>query len=109
MLWTLWHRWMAGVRFAFNFYRHWTQLLLHQPGDPPVPILIQEGVNQGDPLLIVLYGIILVPLAEEIRAADLGLLYTFLCRRCGVRWFVTTKFTALKAVDGEGVVPGIFP
>ena len=37
----------------------------------------REGVTQGDPLLIVLYGITLVPLGEELRAADLGLLLPF--------------------------------
>ena len=49
------------------------QLLLHQPGEPPVTILILEGVTQGDPLSMILYGITLVPLAEELIAADLGL------------------------------------
>ena len=32
MLWNLQHCWLAGARFAFNCYRHWAQLLLHQPG-----------------------------------------------------------------------------
>ena len=41
MLWTGWHRLPAGVRFAFNCYRHWAQLLLRQPGEPPVTILIR--------------------------------------------------------------------
>ena len=53
------------------------QLLLCQPGETPVTILSQEGVNQGDPLLIVLYGMTLIPLAEELIAADPGLLSPF--------------------------------
>ena len=40
MLWTVRHRWPAGERFAFNCYRHWAQLLLLYPGEPPVKILI---------------------------------------------------------------------
>ena len=32
MLWTVRHRWPVGARFSFNCYRHWAQLLLHQPG-----------------------------------------------------------------------------
>ena len=39
MLWTVRHRCLAGARFAFNCYRHWAQLLLRQPGEPPVTIL----------------------------------------------------------------------
>ena len=72
MLWTVRHRWIAGVRFAFNCYKNWAQLLLRQTGDLPVTILSREVVNQGDPLSMVLYGITLVPLAEELQAADPG-------------------------------------
>ena len=50
MLWNVRHHWPAGARFAFNFYRHWAQLLLHHPGELPVAILSREGVTQGDPL-----------------------------------------------------------
>ena len=77
MMWTVRHRWPAGARFGFNCYRHCAQLLLLQPGEPPVAIMIQERVTQGDPLYMVLYGINLVPLVEELRAADLGLLSPF--------------------------------
>ena len=74
MLWTVRHRWPAGARFAFNCYKHWAQLLLRQPGEPPVTILSREGVTQVDPLSMVMYGITLVPLTEELRAAGPGLL-----------------------------------
>ena len=77
MLWTMRHRWPADSRFAFNCYRHWAQHLLRQPGEPPVTILSREGVTQGDPLSTILYGITLVPLAEDLRAADLGILSPF--------------------------------
>ena len=50
------------------------QLILRQPGEPPVKILSREEVTQGDALLVVLYGITLVPIAEELRAADPGFL-----------------------------------
>ena len=77
MLWTVQNRWPAGARFAFNCYMHWSQLLLRQMGDPPVTILSREGATQGNPFSMVMYGITLAPLAEELRAADLGLLSPF--------------------------------
>ena len=46
-------------------------------GEPPVTILIQEGVTQGDPLSRVFYGSTLVHLSKELRAADPGLLSPF--------------------------------
>ena len=39
MLWTVRHRWSSGAIFAFNCYKHWTQLLLRHPGKLPVTIL----------------------------------------------------------------------
>ena len=66
-----------GARFAFNFYRHWAQLLLHQTGEPPVTILSQEGVTQGDPTSVVFNRISLVTLSEELRAEYTGLLSPF--------------------------------
>ena len=39
LLWTVQHRWPAGAKFALNCYRHWTQLLLLQPGQFVVTIL----------------------------------------------------------------------
>ena len=80
MLWTVRHRWPSGARFAFNCYKHWAQLLLRQPGEPPVTIMNGEGVTQGDPLLMVLYVVTLVPLAKELRAADPGAPIPLLCR-----------------------------
>ena len=52
-------------------------LLLRQPGEPPVTILSREGVPQCDPLSMILYVITLVPLAEELRPADPGIILPF--------------------------------
>ena len=41
MMWTVRHRWTAGASFAFNCVKHWAQLLLRQPGNFPVTILIR--------------------------------------------------------------------
>ena len=77
MLWTVQYRWLSGARFAFNCYRRWLKFLLRQPGEPPVTILSREGVNQGDPLSMVLYGITLVPIAKELIVAYPGILSPF--------------------------------
>ena len=67
MFWTVWHRWAAGARFAFNCYRHEIRLLLRQPGGTGLTLHSREGVTQGDPLAMALYGIALLPLAERLR------------------------------------------
>jgi hypothetical protein len=69
MLWSVRHLWPAGSRFAFNCYRHSAQLILRQSGQPCHVLSSDEGVTQGDPLAMVLYGLALVPLARRLRQA----------------------------------------
>ena len=73
LFWTVRHRWVAGARFAFNCYRHQATLIVRRPGKPCYTICSAEGVTQGDPLSMVLYGIALTPLAERIKAATQGI------------------------------------
>ena len=47
---------------------------MRDPGNDPIVILSEEGVTQGDPLAIVIYGIMLLPLAEILREAYLNVL-----------------------------------
>ena len=56
---------------------HRAQIFFRQPGDTPVILLIRERVTQGDPPLMVLYGITLVHLEEDLRDADPTLLSPF--------------------------------
>ena len=77
MIWKVHHRWPAREMFVFNEYRHWVQLLLCQPSDTTVILLSWEGVTYGDPLSMVLYGITISPLADELRDADPNLLSPF--------------------------------
>ena len=76
MMWTVWHSWPAGARFTFNCYMHWAQLILFQMGEPPVTILSREGLTEGYSISMVLYGMTLFPLAEDLRVVDPGLLST---------------------------------
>jgi len=65
-LWTVQHRWPAGT-FAFNCYRHAAQLIIQCNGRPCSVILSQEGVTQGDPISMVIYGVALTPLTEMVQ------------------------------------------
>ena len=73
MLWTVRHRWASGSRLVFNCYRHAAMLVLRRRTGPAETILSQEGVTQGDPLSMVVYGLTLVPLAELVRREVPGL------------------------------------
>ena len=109
MLWTVQHCWPAGARFAFNCYRHWEQLLLRQPGEPPVTILSREGVTQGDPVSMVLYGITLVPLTEDLRVVDPGLLLLFYADDAAFSGLEQPIAHLLKMLIKRGPYWGYFP
>ena len=109
MLWTVWQCWPAGSWFAFNCYKHWAQLLLRQPGEPPVIILIREGVTQGDPLSMALYEISLVPLTEELRVADTGLLSPFYADDAAFDGTAQRSAQLLKLLMKRGLDRGYLP
>ena len=67
MLWTVRHRCPKASRFAFNCYRHEVRLVLRRPGKDAIFLLSLEGVTQGDPLAMALFGIVVCPLADILR------------------------------------------
>ena len=64
MLWNVRNRCPVGARFALNCYKYWMQLIIRQPGELPVMLLIREEVTQVDPLSMVLCGINIPPLGR---------------------------------------------
>jgi hypothetical protein len=67
LLWEVRHRWARGSRFAFNLYRHDAILLVRgNPGLEPHLIYSKEGVIQGCPLGMLLYGVSLLGLAKDL-------------------------------------------
>ena len=87
----------------------WAQLLLRQPGELPVTILSHEVVTQVDPLSIVLYGITLIPLAEELKAVDLGLLYPFYAEDAAFDGLARQSAQLLKLLMERGAYRKYFP
>ena len=64
---TVARRWPAAARFVFNRYRHYHRTYVRtDPGKPPIIILRKEGVAQGCVLAMLIYGINLMPLCEEL-------------------------------------------
>ena len=75
-------------RFAFNCYRHQARLVIRIAGASCIFILSREGVAQGDPLAMALYGIMLLPLRSHLRTKFPDVLQP---------WFADDG-----AMDGEG-------
>ena len=76
----------TGERFSFNFYKHWTQILLRQPREEPVVTLSRDEVTQGDTLSMVLYGITLDLLIGGTFYSGAIIDGTILRRQCYIKW-----------------------
>ncbi len=75
MHWNVRHRWSEGSRFAFNCYHHFLILVVRNHDGHTASFLDgQEGVSQGDPLSMLLYGVALLPLVERVNEAYPGAL-----------------------------------
>ena len=68
MLWAVRHKWPSGAQFTFNCYCHWATLVVMNTEDGSGHFLhSKEGVNQGDPLAMIFYGIGVLPLIRDLR------------------------------------------
>ena len=62
MLWTVRHLCLSGPRFFFNFYHHWSSLVLRTRNGPGSFLQSKDGLTQGDPLATIAYGIGILPM-----------------------------------------------
>ena len=67
MLWTVRHLWPSGSCFAFNCYRHWSLLVLRNGNGTASILHSREGVTRGDPLAMIAYRIIILPLRKNLK------------------------------------------
>ena len=68
-LWTVRHRWPSGARFTFNCYKyHATLLVRSKDGGDAIFIYSKEGWTQGDPIAMIVYGIVMLPVTKSIIA-----------------------------------------
>ena len=70
MLWAVRHEWPSGAHFTFNCYPHWATLVVRDTGDGSCHFLhSKEAVTQGDPLVMITYGIGVLPLIRDLWGA----------------------------------------
>jgi hypothetical protein len=109
MLWTVRHRWARGARFAFNCYRHAAKLILRRRGQDCELLLSCEGVTQGDPISMILYGLALVPLAESMRRAVPDLVQLWYADDAAMAGEADKIAKATRLLEVEGPARGYFP
>ena len=72
MLWATRHEWPSGVRCSFNCYRHWDTMVITAGYGTGHFLHSKEGVTQGDTLSMIVYGLVISPLIQDLRMAHPG-------------------------------------
>ena len=109
-LWEVRHRWPRGAVFVFNIYRHEARLLVRSaPGDDPQVLLSREGVTQGCPMGMLVYGIGLMSLAEDLREAFPEALQPWYADDCAFYASATTCADIFVRLCAKGPSVGYFP
>ena len=109
MLWTVRHLWAAGARFAFNCYRHSAQLVVQHEDRQCTILQSREGVTQGDPLSMVLYGLAMVPLAKYLREAVPTVIQPWYADDCAMSGGVKGIAEAMDILQRLGPSRGYYP
>ena len=72
MLWAVWNEWPSSAQFTFKCYCHWSTLVIQDMRDGTGQFLhSKEGVTQGDPLVMIAYGIGVSPSSGSFRNTTL--------------------------------------
>jgi hypothetical protein len=109
-LWTVRHRWASGARFTFNCYRHSATLILRRPGHPNCYVLqSREGVTQGDPLAMVIYGLAMPPLSHDLRERYPKVLQPWYADDTAMEGPASAVAEAFKHLAQAGPARGYFP
>jgi hypothetical protein len=108
-LWTVRHRWPGGSRLAFNCYRHSAQLILRRRGQDCLIILSQEGVTQGDPLSMIIYGVALTPLSEQLRRDVPGVLQPWYADDMAMVGPASGIASCMALLEANGPARGYYP
>ena len=66
MRWTVQHCWPRLAHFASNCYHHKVRLVCQVPGYLVIIITSKGGLEQGNSLIIEMYGIIVLSLVEKL-------------------------------------------
>ena len=67
MLYVVRHMWPSGARFCMNCYKFWPILILRDRNGTTLRIFSKEGVTQGDPIAMYMYGVGITPMIREMK------------------------------------------
>jgi len=84
-------------------------LVIRRPGNPCSVILSQEGVAQGDPISMVIYGIAVTPLTESVRTTLPNILQAWYADDSAFGGTTQEITAAMQIILAKGPARGYYP
>ena len=109
-LWTARHYWPSSVRFSFNCYRHQVLPLVRaDDGYTGHWLWSCEGVTQGNPLVMILYGLVMLPLTLTLKAVVSTALQPLYADDAAIGGNLDEMIKAFNLLQAIGPTKGYFP
>ena len=106
ILWTIHHSWPSGAHFVFNCYRHWSLVVLWNRNGAVSFLHSRKVLTNGYPLDMLAYGIWVLLLIKQLKAAYPDSTQTWYAQNAGALGKLDNigiYFNLLKSIDpGRG-------
>ena len=110
MIWDVSYEWPSSAQFTFNCYRHWATLVVRDIGDGSGHFLhSKDGVTQGDALVMIAYGIGVLPLIWELWDVHPRATETWYVDDAGVRGAFKDVQAHFQDLQARGPARGYYP
>ena len=109
MLYEVCFHWPKGALFVFNCYKHWSQMVLRNNNDQCYSLHSEEGVTQGDPLSMIVYGIATLPIIQKLKSLQLQALQIWYADDASIGGKFEVIKKLFQLLQTEGPKYGYFP
>ena len=110
MICTVAHRWQSTSIFAFNYYRHFSHLIIRVLVDWTLRIILTRyGVMQGDPMDTLMYGISVKFLEEKLISDTPGSMQVYYIDNLSATAICRYTRPLMKRLLYMGPSRGVFP
>ena len=108
-MWTIRHLCPSGASFVLNCYRHWSSLVLCNNNGIDSFLHSKEGVTQGDPLEMIVYGFGILPLINKLKRDILDVTQTWYADDARALGTFAIIETYLNLLTCQGPGRGYYP
>ena len=101
--------WPSGAHFFFNCYRHWSSFVLWNRNGTASFLHSKEGVTLRDPLSMIAYGIVILPLIKNLKQEIPDVTHPWYADDTGALGMFARLETYFDSLTRQGPGRGYYP